>query len=48
MGAKKKGKKKAPQIGFGFGGGPRTYILTVLSYFNILSVVNNLQKTRQL
>lgn len=32
MGAKKKGKKKkAPQIGFGFGGGPRTYILTVIS-----------------
>lgn len=29
MGAKKKGKKKkAPQIGFGFGGGPRMYIPT--------------------
>lgn len=33
MGAKKKGKKKKgpPQIGFGFGGGPRMYILILTS-----------------
>lgn len=47
MGAKKKGKKKkAPQIGFGFGGGPRMYLhLFLIWYLGCFSVINNLKKT---